>query len=69
MKRVLMIKKYLGERCLTQKEAAELCDLSPQAFSRIVLGVEPPYPRRGQRIADALGWERDWRELFEEIEV
>lgn len=69
MKKVLRIKQYLGSRCMTQSEAARLCELKQQAFSRIVNGVEPPYPKRGQRIADALGWERPWQELFEEIEV
>lgn len=69
MKKVLMIRKVLGEKCLTQVEGAELCGLKQQAFNRIVNGVEPPYPLRGQRIADALGWKGDWTELFEEIEV
>lgn len=68
-KRVLAIRKYLGEKCLTQAEAAEACGLTQQAFSRIVRGVEPPYSGRGQRIALALGWQGDWRELFEEAEV
>ena len=68
-KKVLRIKKFLGERCMTQTEAAELCGLKQQAFNRIVNGIEPPYPKRGQRIADALGWAGDWRVLFEEIEV
>lgn len=69
MKKVLRIKQYLGERCMTQAEAAELCGLKQQAFSRIVNGNEPPYPKRGKRIADALEWPGDWRDLFEEIEV
>ncbi len=68
-KRVLRIRQYIGERCLTQRRAAELCGLTQQAFSRIVRGVEPPYPKRGKNIADALGWEGDWHELFEEVEV
>ena len=69
MKKVLRIRQFLGERCMTQTEAAELCGLKQQAFSRIVNGTEPPYPRRGERIARALDWQGDWRELFEEIEV
>ena len=69
MRTVLRIRKFLGEHCLSQAEGARRCGLKPQAFSRIVNGVEPAYPKRGQRIADALGWEGDWRELFEEVEV
>ena len=69
MKKVLRIRQYLGEKCLTQREAAEKCGLSPQAFSRIVNGVEPAYNKRGRRIAEALDWEGDPAELFEQIEV
>lgn len=69
MKKVLVIRKVLGEKCLTQTEGAKLCGLKQQSFNRIVNGIEPPYPRRGQRIADALGWTGDWRDLFEWIEV
>ena len=68
-KRVLRIRKLLGERCMTQTEAASLCGLTPQAFSRIVNGYEPPYSKRGPKIAAALNWDGDWHELFEEIEV
>ena len=69
MKKVLRIKKHLGERCLTQVEAAQLCGLKQQSFNRIVNGTEPPYSQRGERIAEALGWTGDWRDLFEWIEV
>ena len=67
MKKVLRIRQLLGEKCLTQAEGARRCGLTPQAFSRIVNGTEPPYAKRGQRIANALGWDGDWSELFEEV--
>ena len=67
--KVLKIKQFLGERCLTPTKGAEMCGLKQQAFNRIVNGKEPPYPNRGQRIADALDWKGDWRELFAEVEV
>lgn len=38
------------------------------AVSRIVRGLEPPYPKRGRAIADAVGWTGDWRELFEQVD-
>lgn len=69
MRNVLRLRQYLGERCLTQAEAAARCGLKPQAFSRIVNGTEPPYSKRGERIARALGWEGDWEELFEVVTV
>ena len=42
--------------------------ISRPAVSRIVRGLEPPYPKRGRAIAAAVGWAGDWRELFEEID-
>jgi len=68
-KKVLRIKSVVGELCLTQCEAANLCGITPQAFNRIVNGHEPAYSKRGKRIADALGWKGDPAELFEPIEI
>ena len=66
----LKIRSYLeNDLHITQKRGAEMCGLTPQAFGRIVNGQEPPYSKRGPRIADALGWQGDWRELFEPIEI
>ena len=69
MKRVLFIKSWLGSKCMTQSEAAKICGLSQQAFNRIVNGKEPPYSNRGPRIAQALGYQGDWRELFEGVDL
>lgn len=67
MQEVLRIVNVLKERGLSQAKAARLADVGEASFSRICRGVEPPYPRRGQRIADALGWEQPWEELFEKV--
>ncbi|MBR3312784.1 MAG: helix-turn-helix transcriptional regulator [Atopobiaceae bacterium] len=66
---MLVIQQYLRDRGLSQSKAARLADVNDTSMSRIVRGIEPPYPKRGQRIADALGWEGDWHKLFEEVEV
>lgn len=66
---MLRIKYELDKAHLKQIDLARRTGLMPQAVSRIVRGTEPPYPKRGQRIADALDWNRPWQELFEEIEV
>ena len=66
---MLRIKQVLAEMGLSQSKAARLADVAEASFSRIVRGVEPAYSGRGQRIADALGWQGDWHELFEEVEV
>ena len=64
---MLRIEKVIRELGLSQAKAARICDVSESSMSRIVRGIEPPYPKRGQRIADSLGWSDDWRVLFEEI--
>ena len=52
----------------TQAMIAAKTGIGKPAVSRIVRGLEPPYPKRGQAIADAVGWPGDWRELFERAE-
>ena len=52
----------------TQAMIARVTGIGEPAVSRIVRGLEPPYPGRGQAIAEAIGWQGDWRELFEEEE-
>lgn len=66
---MLRIEQVLYEQGLSQSKAARLADVNQTSFSRIVRGKEPAYSKRGQRIADALGWTGDWRELFEELEA
>lgn len=51
-----------------QKEIAEKTGIGKPALSRIVRGLEPPYPKRGRAIASAVGWRGDWRKLFEQEE-
>lgn len=69
MNTVLRIQQVLRERGLSQAKAARMADVNDTSMSRIVRGIEPAYPKRGKRIAEALGWEGDWKELFEEVEV
>ena len=66
---MLRIKYLMYENEIKNVDLAERLGIKPQAISRIVNGLEPAYPKRGQRIADALKWERPWQELFEPIEV
>ena len=63
----LRIEQVLKERGLSKAKAARMADVNQSCMSRIVNGKEPAWPKRGQRIADAIGWEGDWRELFEEV--
>lgn len=66
---MLRIKQVLRERGISQAKVARMSDVGEANISRIVRGIEPPYPKRGQRIANALGWDGDWQKLFEEVEV
>ena len=52
----------------TQAMIARTTGIPKPSVSRIVRGLEPPYPKRGRAIAAALGWGGDWRELFEPVE-
>ena len=69
MSKEMRIKQVLRVRGLSQSRLARWADVPESAMSRILRGKEPPYPKRGQRIADALGWSGPWEELFEEVEV
>lgn len=68
-RKMLRIEQVLKERGMSQAKAARMSDVNESSMSRIVRGMEPPFPKRGQRIADVLGWEGDWRELFEEVDA
>lgn len=63
-----LIEKLMAERGWSASKTARMADVNQASFSRILNGKEAPYPRRGQRIADALGWNGPWEELFEECE-
>lgn len=56
------------ERRGAQAEIARKTGIAKPALSRIVRGLEPPYPKRGKAIARAVGWTGDWEELFEEVD-
>ncbi|MCI1497812.1 MAG: XRE family transcriptional regulator [Coriobacteriaceae bacterium] len=58
----------LLRRGVSQKELAERAGVNEASLSRICNGKEPAYPKRGKRIADALGWAGDPAELFEEVD-
>lgn len=65
----LRIMRVLKERGLSQAKLARMCDVNESSMSRIVRGIEPPYPNRGQRIADALDWQGNWQELFVDVDT
>lgn len=64
---MLLITKERKKKGLSQSKLARLADVNSSSMSRIENGKEPAYPRRGKRIADALGWAGDPMELFEEV--
>lgn len=66
MKRVSVERKRLG---WSQAELARRANINASSLSRIESGYEPAFPNRGKRIADALGWDGDPKELFEDVEV
>ena len=64
VKRVVFERRKLG---WSQSRLARAADVNQSCMSRIENGLEPAYPRRGRRIADALGWEGDPADLFKEV--
>ena len=53
---------------MSQSKLARIADVNQTSMSRIERGLEPAYPMRARRIADALGWAGDPMELFEEAD-
>ena len=66
---MLRVKYELDRLGMTQAAFAEKAKVSPASLSRIVNGKEPAYPKRGRRIAKALGWLGSVDEIFSELEV
>lgn len=64
---MLRLTKERNRRGLSQAELSRISCVNQSSMSRIERGIEPAYPQRGQRIADALGWAGDYAELFEEV--
>lgn len=64
---MLRIKLELERRNISQAKLARLADVNQVSMSRIVNGLEPAFPHRGKRIAEALGWEGNPDDLFEEV--
>lgn len=66
---MLRVKYELDRLGMTQAAFAEKARVSTSSLSRIVNGKEPAYPKRGRRIAEAMGWRGTLDELFGELEV
>lgn len=64
---MLRVELERKEQGISQAKLARLAEVNATSMSRIERGKEPAYPRRGKRIADALGWAGDPMELFEEV--
>lgn len=64
---MLILAEVRKRKGVSQAKLARLAGVNQTSLSRIENGKEPAYPRRGRRIADALGWEGDPSELFEEV--
>ena len=66
---MLVITNERRKRNMSQAELARRAGINQTSLSRIESGKEPAFPKRGQRIAEALGWTDAPEKLFEEIEV
>lgn len=59
----------LLRRDMSQRELAKRAHVNEASISRICHGREPAYPKRGERIARALGWTGDPAELFMDVRL
>lgn len=64
---MLLVTKLRNEKGISQAKLSRMANICASSLCRIEKGKEPAYPNRGQRIADALGWEDDYKKLFEEV--
>lgn len=51
----------------SQAQLAREAGINATSMCRIERGKEPAYPKRGARIAEALGWQGDPMDLFKEV--
>ena len=66
----MKIKQLLMNDKPTLREVARAAELEPESFYRIVNGKQQPSfaeGRSAERIAKAMGWSGDVRDLFEEV--
>ena len=66
---MLKIEYLMHEQGITQTAFAESAGINRVLLNRILHGKLPPYPKWRNAIADAIGYDGDPLELFEEIEV
>ena len=64
---MLRIQQELERLRLSQAKLSRMADVNQVSMSRIVNGLEPAYPNRAKRIADAIDWEGDPADLFKEV--
>ena len=67
VEKTLVIRRICEKRGV-QAMISKKTGIGEPTVSRIVRGLEPPYPKRGRAIAEAVGWAGDWRSLFEPAE-
>lgn len=64
MLRVTLERKKQGK---SMSKLARDSDTNASSLWKIEHGKEPAYPKRGKRIAEALGWTGPVDELFQEV--
>lgn len=59
--RVVIERRKMG---LSQAALARAAGINQTSMSKVERGLEPAFPYRGKRIAEALGWEGNPDDLF-----
>lgn len=68
-KKVCRLELIAKERGLSFSQLSRKADVCVTSIYRIRRGFEPPYQKRGEKLAQALEWEGDLDKLFEFVEV
>lgn len=68
-KKVCRLELVAKERGLSFSQLSRKADVCVTSIYRIRRGFEPPYQKRGEKLAQALGWEGELDKLFEFVEV
>lgn len=68
MKRITQMEKIRTNQGLSKSELARRSCVQQGLIGWIESGRFKPYDSQLEKIADALGWEKDPRELLEEVE-
>ena len=68
-KKVCSLELVAKERGLSFSQLSRKADVCVTSIYRIRRGIEPAFPKRGEKLAKALEWDGELDKLFEFVEI